>query len=170
MGKVIRQFDSAVGISLDTGWTVRGSNPGKGERFFFYLICPHRLRGPPRLIFSGYRLSLSIVNRSLTFNSNKSPTWSDNFSVYYPEVCLHLNMFRAFSRPSSGAQWLQWHPLVLPSYRGDSRAVFVVGPAIRYIDLGTEFTLPIRFAVQTVREIRGKYCCNVVSADINSTE
>jgi hypothetical protein len=38
-------------------------------------------------------------------------------------------MFRAFSRPSSGAQWLQWQPLGLPSYRGDSRAVFVVGPA-----------------------------------------
>jgi len=38
-------------------------------------------------------------------------------------------MFRAFSRPSSGAQWLQWKPLVLPSYRGDSRAVFVFGPA-----------------------------------------
>jgi hypothetical protein len=35
-------------------------------------------------------------------------------------------MFRAFSFSSSGAQWLQWQPLVLPSYRGDSRAVFVV--------------------------------------------
>jgi len=23
---------------------------------------------------------------------------------------------------------MQWQPLVLPSYRGDSRAVFVVGP------------------------------------------
>jgi hypothetical protein len=32
-------------------------------------------------------------------------------------------MFWAFSRPASGAQWLQWQPLVLPSYRGDSRAV-----------------------------------------------
>jgi hypothetical protein len=41
---------------------------------------------------------------------------------------LQLKIFRAFSRPSSGAQWLQWQPLVLPSYRGDSRAVFVVGP------------------------------------------
>ena len=51
-----------------------------------------------------------------------------NFSVYYPDVCLQLNMFRAFTRPSSGAQLLQWQPLVLPSYRGDSRAVFVVGP------------------------------------------
>jgi hypothetical protein len=38
-------------------------------------------------------------------------------------------MFRAFSRLSSGARWLQWQPLVLPSYRGDCRAVFVVGPA-----------------------------------------
>jgi hypothetical protein len=50
------------------------------------------------------------------------------FLVYYPDVCLELNVFRAFSRPSSGAQRLQWQPLVLPSYRGDSRAVFVVGP------------------------------------------
>ena len=40
-------------------------------------------------------------------------------------------MFRVFSRPSSGAQWLQWQPLVLPSYRGDSSAVFVVGPVGR---------------------------------------
>jgi hypothetical protein len=31
-------------------------------------------------------------------------------------------MFLAFSRPSSGAQWLQSQPLVLPLYRGDSRA------------------------------------------------
>jgi hypothetical protein len=52
-----------------------------------------------------------------------------NFSVYYPDVCLQLNMFRAFSLPSSGAQWLQWRTLVLPSYRRDNRAVFVVGPA-----------------------------------------
>jgi len=42
-----------------------------------------------------------------------------------------LNIFRASSRPSSGAQCLQWQPLVLPSYRGDSHAVFVVGPAGR---------------------------------------
>jgi hypothetical protein len=50
------------------------------------------------------------------------------FLVYYPDVCLQLNMSRAFFRPSSGAQRLQWQPLVLPSYRGDGRAVFVVGP------------------------------------------
>jgi hypothetical protein len=38
-------------------------------------------------------------------------------------------VFWAFSRTSSGAQRLQWQPLVLPLYRGDSHAVFVVGPA-----------------------------------------
>jgi len=62
-------------------------------------------------------------------SSNKSPTRCNNFPVYYPDVYLQLNVFRAFSRPSSGAQWLQWQPLVLPSYHGDSRAVFVVRPA-----------------------------------------
>ena len=73
---------------------------------------------------------LTFWHRSFTFNSNKSPTWYNNFSVYYRDVCLQFNMFRAFSRPSSGAQWLQWKPLVLPSYRGDSRGVFLVGPAV----------------------------------------
>jgi hypothetical protein len=53
---------------------------------------------------------LTFWHRSFTFNSNKSLTWCNNFSVYYPDVCLQLNMFRAFSRPSSGAQWLQWQP------------------------------------------------------------
>ena len=74
---------------------------------------------------------LTFWHWSFTFNSNESPTWCSNFSVYYPDVCLQLNMFRAFCRPSSGAQWLQWQTLVLPSYRGDSRAVFVVRPAGR---------------------------------------
>jgi hypothetical protein len=45
-------------------------------------------------------------------NSNKSPTTCNNFAVYYPDVYLQLNMFRAFYRSSSGAQWLQWQPLV----------------------------------------------------------
>ena len=76
-----------------------------------------------------FRETLTFWHRSFTFKSNKSPTWCKNLSVHYPDFCLQLNMFRAFSRPSSGAQWLQWQPLVLPSYRGDSRAVFVVGLA-----------------------------------------
>jgi hypothetical protein len=75
-----------------------------------------------------FRKSCSV---GLLIISNKSPTRCNNFPVYYPDVYLQLNMFRAFSRPSSGAQWLQWQPLVLPLYRGDSRAVFVVGPTGR---------------------------------------
>jgi hypothetical protein len=39
-----------------------------------------------------------------TTDSNKSPTKYNNFTVYYPDVYLQLNMFRAFSRPSSGPQ------------------------------------------------------------------
>jgi hypothetical protein len=45
------------------------------------------------------------------------------FFIYYPDVRLQFNTFRALSRPSSGAQWLQWQPLVLPSYRGDNRHI-----------------------------------------------
>jgi hypothetical protein len=88
------------------------------------FICPQHWH-----YFSSpfYSVMLTLWHRSFTFNSNKSPTWCNSFSVYYPDVCLQLNMFRAFSRPSSGAQWLQRQPLVLPSYCGDSRAVFMVG-------------------------------------------
>jgi hypothetical protein len=43
--------------------------------------------------------SLNFWHQSFTFNSNKSPTWCNNFSVYYPDVCLQINMFRACSRP-----------------------------------------------------------------------
>jgi hypothetical protein len=64
---------------------------------------------------------------NLNLNSNKSPTRCNSFPVYFPDVYLQLNMFRAFSRPSSGAQWLHWQPLVLPSYGGDSGAG--AGPA-----------------------------------------
>jgi len=48
---------------------------------------------------------LCLEKNSDTVNSsNKSPTRYNNFPVYYPDVYLQLNMFRAFSRPSSGAQ------------------------------------------------------------------
>jgi hypothetical protein len=81
------------------------------------------------IALSVLRVWLTFWHRSFTFNSNKSPTWCNSFSVYYPDVCLQLNMFRAFSHPSSGAQWLYCQPLVLRSYRDDGRTVFVVGPA-----------------------------------------
>jgi hypothetical protein len=47
---------------------------------------------------------LNFWHRRFIFNSNKLTTRCKKFSVYYPEVCLQLNRFRAFSRPSSGAQ------------------------------------------------------------------
>jgi len=78
MEKVIRQFDSAVVISLDTGWTVRVSNPGKGERFFFFIICPYRLWGPSRLIFSGYRRSL--------FSVKAAGPWTEPLPRYSAEI------------------------------------------------------------------------------------
>jgi len=39
------------------------------------------------------------------------------------KIIIQLNIFRASSRPSSGAQQLQEQPLVLPSELGDSSAV-----------------------------------------------
>jgi len=47
-----------------------------------------------------FETELIFWHRSFTFNSNKSPTWCNNFSVYYLDVCLQLNMLRAFSRPA----------------------------------------------------------------------
>jgi len=62
----------------------------------------------------------SIIRSSMTAVAASGFT----FVSWWHSCCVRG---RAFSRPSSGAQWLQWQPLVLPSYRGDSRAVFVVG-------------------------------------------
>ena len=47
----------------------------------------------------------------------------NNFSSLLLDVYIQLNMFRASSRPSSGAQQLQKQPLVIPLERGDSSAV-----------------------------------------------
>ena len=51
------------------------------------------------------------------------PTKCNIFSSLLLEVYVQLKMFRASSRPSSGAQQLQQQPLVLPLERGDSSAV-----------------------------------------------
>ena len=54
-------------------------------------------------------------NVTFTFNSNKSPTWCNNFSVYYPDVCLQLNsVFPPINRSSmtavaaSGFTFVSW--------------------------------------------------------------
>jgi len=43
-------------LRLDTGWAVRGSNPGGSEIFRNH---PDRLRGPPGLLYCGYRGSFT---------------------------------------------------------------------------------------------------------------
>ena len=104
---------------------------------FLYPAVPRRFHclrctkdaGDIYLWYRSVKFKWKLLTITAIKNSNKSPTRCNNFPVYYPDVYLQLNMFRAFSHPSSGAQWPQWQPLVLPSYRGDSRAVFVVGPA-----------------------------------------
>ena len=51
------------------------------------------------------------------------PTRCNNLSGLLLDFYVQLNMFRASSRPSSGAQQLQWQPLVLLLERGGSSAV-----------------------------------------------
>ena len=68
----------------------------------------------------GFKVCKSVHHRTIQINHQLDATVSP---VYYPDVYLQLNMFRASSRPSSEDQQLQQQPLVLPSYRSDSRAV-----------------------------------------------
>ena len=48
------------------------------------------------------------------------PTRCTSSSSLLFDFYVQLNMFRASSRTSSGAQQLQWQPLVLPLERGGS--------------------------------------------------
>ena len=57
-----------------------------------------------------------------TFKINQ-PTRCKNISSLLLDVYVQLNMFRASSSPSSGAQQLQWQPLLLPLERGCNIAV-----------------------------------------------
>jgi hypothetical protein len=122
------------------------------------LIQRHSVYCAVNVLCLGYTkpVFLTFWQPSFTFNSNKSPTWCNSFSVCYPDVCLQLNMFRAFSRPSSGAQLLQWRPLVLSSYRGDSSAVFVVGPASRHCHHDTKLKPEAATAVIKLLMMSGK--------------
>jgi hypothetical protein len=57
-----------------------------------------------------------------TFQINQ-PTRCNNFSSLLLDVYVQLSMFQASSRPSSGAQQLQWKPMVLPLEHGGTSAV-----------------------------------------------
>ena len=122
----------------------------EGDLIFFSLLIRTGTLRDGKYIFSNVS-SLTFWRRRFTFNSNNSPTWCNSFSVYYPEVYLQLNVFRAFSRPdirssmtavaAFGFTFVSWwqsccvrgradrQPLVLPSYHDDSRAEFIIRPA-----------------------------------------
>jgi hypothetical protein len=79
-------------------------------------------------------VAVTFWHRSFTFISNKSPTWYNNFSVYYPDVCLQLNMFRTFSphhqelNDCSGSLWFYLRIVVLVvlcSWSGRPAGLFI---------------------------------------------
>jgi hypothetical protein len=67
-----------------------------------------------------FKVCRSVHRHTIQINQ---PTSCNSFSSLLLDIYLQLNMFRASSCPSSGAQQLQWQPLVLPSERGDSSTV-----------------------------------------------
>ena len=111
-----------------TNWSLSSSFPSSSSSPDFAVKLNSAFNtSHTKATWSSYRHTIKKRRRrkikEIYIKSNKSPTRCNNFSVYYPDVYLQLNMFRAFSRPSSGAQWLQWQPLVLPLECGDGRAV-----------------------------------------------
>jgi hypothetical protein len=59
-------------------------------------------------------MSIKIVNKCYWSIQINQLTRCNNFSSLLLEVYVQLNMFRASWRPLSGAQQLQWEPLLLP--------------------------------------------------------
>jgi len=74
--------------------------------------------------FHKFKVCKSMHHHTIQMNQ---PTRCNSFSSLLLDFYLQRNMFRASSRPSSGAQQLQQQPLVLPSEHGDS-VVRPVGP------------------------------------------
>jgi hypothetical protein len=67
-----------------------------------------------------FKVCQSVHHHTIQINQ---PTRCNNISSLLLEFYVQLNMFRTSSRPSSGAQLMQWQPLVLLLERGDSSAV-----------------------------------------------
>jgi len=105
-----------------SNWRVQDWRQGCRYRQTDGQQCAMKTFGTVEVQLHKFFASLAKQVRLATtrIGSNKSPTRCNNFPVYYPDVYLQLNMFWAFSRPSSGAQWLQWQHLILPSYRQPS--------------------------------------------------
>ena len=88
----ITEACSNVGPTWATGWTVRGSNPGRDKRFFSSPKYPDRLWGLPGSLFNLYRGSFSGIKR-LGHDFNHSPPSNaevENERCYTstPLICL----------------------------------------------------------------------------------
>jgi hypothetical protein len=79
----------------------------------------HWLGGGVRLNIPGFQSKHNFI---ILIQINQL-TKCNNFSISLLNVYLQLNMFRASSRPSSGAQQLQQQSLILPLELGDSSVV-----------------------------------------------
>jgi hypothetical protein len=93
---------------------------------FWFLYYSHLTYGLWQNLHVQFKVCKSVHHRISQIN-HQSDAIIFQFIILtfvYSSTC-----FGRFFGPSSGAQWLQWQPLVLLSYRGDSRAVFMVGPA-----------------------------------------
>jgi hypothetical protein len=69
--------------------------------FFFSSLFTFYIQDALKFKNVKFKVCKSVHHR--TIQINRQPD-AQNSSVYYPDVCLQLNKFRAFSRSSSGAQ------------------------------------------------------------------
>jgi hypothetical protein len=67
-----------------------------------------------------FKVCKSVHHHTIQINHRLDATI---LPVYYIDIYLQINMFRASPRLSSGAQQLQWQPLDLPSELGDGSTV-----------------------------------------------
>ena len=80
---------------LATGWTVRGSNPGRGEIF---RTCPDRHWGPPSLLYNGYRVfsgGKERPGRDADPSPPSSAVGHERVELYLYSPCAPYGLYRA---------------------------------------------------------------------------
>ena len=80
---------------LDTGWTIRGSNPGGGEIF---RTCPDRPWGPPSLLYNGYRVfpgGKERTGRDADPSSPSNAVGHERVELYLYSPCGPYGPYRA---------------------------------------------------------------------------
>jgi len=72
------------------GWTVQGSNPGRGQRLFSSPNHPDWLWGPPSLLFSGNKCSFPGVKLPGCESTDLHPLLSLRMSGAIPLLPLYV--------------------------------------------------------------------------------